>query len=171
MEEVLVPSQPTTVPKEHNAPEGAKRAASPQEHDTPEGATRTASPEIQEAEEKLVNLEHDQGTATVDLVMACRQFSQVTNQLQEAFEEATRLHESNAKFSEDLEGKSNMRFPSPPHLSFASWCVLTCSLLFQDARVSRRDDFKVGRAEAGAEHHTPQGHREGWCDRALVGEA
>jgi hypothetical protein len=42
---------PTTVPQEHNAPEGAIRVVSPQEHDAPEGTTRAASSEIQEAGE------------------------------------------------------------------------------------------------------------------------
>jgi uncharacterized protein YoxC len=60
------------------------------------------------------------GGAAVDLATIGRHFSQVTNQLHVVTEEATRLRESNAKLSEDLEGKSSRHFPSPSHLSFAS---------------------------------------------------
>jgi hypothetical protein len=78
----------------------------------------------------VADLERDLGTATVDLATDGRQFSQVSNQLQEVSEEATRLHESNAKLSEDLEGESSRCIPSPSHLSFDSWCVLTCFMSF-----------------------------------------
>jgi hypothetical protein len=44
-------------------------------------------------------LERDLGTATSDLAMTSRQFSQVTNQLQVASEEAARLRDANAKLS------------------------------------------------------------------------
>jgi hypothetical protein len=53
------------------------------------------------------------GTATVDLETAGHQFSQVSNQLQEISEEATRLRESNAKLSEDLEGELFRCFLTP----------------------------------------------------------
>jgi hypothetical protein len=43
---------------------------------------------------------------------AGRQFSQVSNQLQVVSEEVTRLRESNAKLSEDLEGDLRGCFPS-----------------------------------------------------------
>jgi hypothetical protein len=69
------------------------------------------------------------GGAAVDLATIGRHFSQVTNQLHVVTEEATRLRESNAKLSEDLEGKSSRHFPSPSHLSFASLCVVTCFLM------------------------------------------
>jgi hypothetical protein len=71
-------------------------------------------------ETKVADLERDLGTAMVDLATAGRQFSQVTNQLLEASEEAMQLQESNTKLLEDLEDKSSRCFPSPSHLSFAS---------------------------------------------------
>jgi uncharacterized protein YoxC len=61
---------------------------------------------------KVLELERDLGTATADLVTAGRQFSQVTNQLQVATEEAAQLHDNNAKLSQDLDGKSDSS-PSP----------------------------------------------------------
>jgi uncharacterized protein YoxC len=66
----------------------------------------------------VADLERVLGTAALDLATAGRQFSQVTNQLQAITEEATRLRKSNAKLSEDLEGESSRRFPSPSHLLF-----------------------------------------------------
>jgi hypothetical protein len=42
-----------------------------------------------------------------DLAVTSCQFSQVMNQLQVATEEASRLRDSNAKLSQDLEGESN----------------------------------------------------------------
>jgi hypothetical protein len=50
-------------------------------------------------------LERDLGTATTDLVMTSRQFSQVTNQLQVVTKEAAQLHDTNTKLSQDLDGK------------------------------------------------------------------
>jgi uncharacterized protein YoxC len=50
-------------------------------------------------------LESDWNTATTDLAMTSHQFSQVTNQLQVVTEEASRLRDSNAKLSHDLDGK------------------------------------------------------------------
>jgi DNA repair exonuclease SbcCD ATPase subunit len=50
-----------------------------------------------------------------------RQFSQATNQLQVATEEASRLQSSNAKFLQDLEGKSD----GPPALVYLSACFLS----------------------------------------------
>jgi chromosome segregation ATPase len=55
---------------------------------------------------RVSELERDLGNATADLAAAGRKFSQISNQLQEVFEGATRLCESNAKLSEDLEGES-----------------------------------------------------------------
>jgi hypothetical protein len=57
-------------------------------------------------------LERDLGTATMDLAMTSRQFSQITNQLQVATEEAAQLHDNNAKLSQDLDGKSHGPFLS-----------------------------------------------------------
>jgi hypothetical protein len=50
-------------------------------------------------------LESDLNTDTTDLATSSRQFSQVMNQLQVVAEEASRLRDSNAKLSQDLEGK------------------------------------------------------------------
>jgi chromosome segregation ATPase len=84
-------------------------------------AAQTAAREKAALESKVVDLELDWATAKVDLAMAGRQFSQVTNQLHVVTEEVTRLRESNAKLSEDLECKSSKCFPSPSRLSFASY--------------------------------------------------
>jgi uncharacterized protein YoxC len=56
-------------------------------------------------EVRVSELERDLGTATTDLAIAGRQFSQVTNQLQVVSKEATQLRERNAKLSQDLEGE------------------------------------------------------------------
>jgi uncharacterized protein (DUF3084 family) len=91
---------------------------------TTEAAARDAAQAVAREkavlETKVVNLERDLGTAMVDLATAGRQFAQVSNQLREVSEEATRPHKSNAKLSEDLEGELIRCFPSPSHLSFAS---------------------------------------------------
>jgi hypothetical protein len=50
-------------------------------------------------------LESDLRMATTDLVTTSCQFSQVTSQLQVAIEEVSRLQDSNAKLSQDLDGK------------------------------------------------------------------
>jgi chromosome segregation ATPase len=84
-------------------------------------AAQTAAREKAALESKVVDLELDWATAKVDLAMAGRQFSQVTNQLHVVTEEVTWLRESNAKLSEDLECKSSKCFPSPSRLSFASY--------------------------------------------------
>jgi uncharacterized protein YoxC len=53
----------------------------------------------------MSELESDLNTAVTDLVTTSRQFSQVTNQLQVVTEEVSRLRDSNAKLSQDLDGK------------------------------------------------------------------
>jgi hypothetical protein len=75
-------------------------------------------------------LERDLGTATSDLATTGRQFSQVTNQLQVAAEEATRLCDANAKLSQDLDGKldgpllSLSGFPLAPCRTLTRWTWL-----------------------------------------------
>jgi hypothetical protein len=66
-------------------------------------------------------LESDLSTATTDLATTSRQFSQVTNQLQVATEEVSRLRDSNAKLSQDLEGKP----ADAPLLVWFSACSLS----------------------------------------------
>jgi uncharacterized tellurite resistance protein B-like protein len=62
----------------------------------------------------------------MNLAMAGRQFSQVTNQLQVVSEEATQLRESNTKLSRDLEGESRDRFLSLFHSLLVSCHALIC---------------------------------------------
>jgi predicted nucleic acid-binding Zn-ribbon protein len=88
---------------------------------TAQDAAQTAAWAKAALETKVVDLEHGLATAGVDLAMANRQFSQVANQLQVVSEEATRLRESNAKLSKDLEGESSRHFLSPLRFSFASY--------------------------------------------------
>jgi hypothetical protein len=76
-------------------------------------------------------LERDLGMATTDLATAGCQFSQVTNQLQVVSEEATRLRESNAKLSEDLEGESRGCLLSLSRSLLVSCHVLTRWLSLQ----------------------------------------
>jgi uncharacterized protein YoxC len=64
-------------------------------------------------EAKVLELESDLSTATTDLATMSRQFSQAMNQLQVVTEEASQLQNSNAKLSQDLEGKSD----DPPVLA------------------------------------------------------
>jgi hypothetical protein len=70
-------------------------------------ASQATAREKEALEAKVLELESDLWMATTDLVTTSRQFSQVTNQLQVAIEEASRLRDSNAKLSQDLEGKSD----------------------------------------------------------------
>jgi hypothetical protein len=69
----------------------------------------------------VLELESDLQTATTGLATTSRQLSQVTNQLQAATEEASWLQDSNAKLSQDLEGKSN----DPPVLVRFCVCFLS----------------------------------------------
>jgi chromosome segregation ATPase len=88
------------------AAERAKTAAATAETTAREASQATAC-EKATLEAKVLELESDLRTATTDLATTGRQFSQVTNQLQVATEEASRLQDSNAKLSQDLEGKSD----------------------------------------------------------------
>jgi chromosome segregation ATPase len=90
-----------------------------------ETAARVAAREKATLEARVSELERDLGTATTDLATAGCQFSQVTNQLQVVFEEATRLRENNAKMSEDLVGESRGCFLSLSHSLLISCHVLT----------------------------------------------
>jgi hypothetical protein len=77
-------------------------------------------------EARVSELERGLGTATADLATAGCQFSQVSNQFRVVSEEATRLCESNAKLSEDLEGESCGRF-----LSLSSSLHVFCRVLIR----------------------------------------
>jgi hypothetical protein len=69
----------------------------------------------------VAKLERDLATAGADRSTTNRQFSEVTNQLQMVFEEATRLREDNSKLSQDLDGEPGRPlFPQP--------LLLACSL-------------------------------------------
>jgi chromosome segregation ATPase len=89
-------------------------------------AAQAAACEKATLEARVSELERDLGTATTDLVTADHQFSQVTNQLQVTSEEATRLRESNAKLSEDLEGESRGCF-----LSLSGLLLVSCHILIR----------------------------------------
>jgi hypothetical protein len=84
-------------------------------------ASQTAAREKAALEAKVLELETDLRTATTDLARTSGQFSQATNQLQVVIEEASRLQSSNAKLSQDLEGKSD----DPPVLAYLSACFLS----------------------------------------------
>jgi chromosome segregation ATPase len=109
-----------------SAEEAAERAR------TAADATDTAARDAAQAvahekatlEARVSELERDLVIATTDLATAGRQYSQVINQLQGVSKEATRLCESNAKLSEDLEGESRGCFLSLFHLLLASCHVL-----------------------------------------------
>jgi hypothetical protein len=66
-------------------------------------------------------LERDLGTTTSDLATTNRQFSQVTNQLQVATEEAARLRDANAIMSQIL--MVSWAVSSSPCLAFRSLLV------------------------------------------------
>jgi predicted HAD superfamily Cof-like phosphohydrolase len=70
-------------------------------------ASQAAAREKAALEAKVLELESDLRIATTDLATTSHQFSQVTNQLQVATEEAPRLQNSNVKLSQDLEGNSD----------------------------------------------------------------
>jgi chromosome segregation ATPase len=100
--------------------ETAKTAAATAET-TAREASQAAAHEKAALEAKVLELESDLRTTTTDLATTSCQFSQVTNQLQVATEEATRFRDSNAKLSQDLKGKSN----DPPVLVWFSVCFLS----------------------------------------------
>jgi chromosome segregation ATPase len=87
-----------------SAEEAAERAK------TVEAATETTARDTAHAaarekavlEARVSELERDLGMAMMDLATTGRQFSQVTNQLQVVTEEAARLRDNNAKFSQVL---------------------------------------------------------------------
>jgi seryl-tRNA synthetase len=102
------------------AAERAKTAAATAEtiaRDTAQGAAH----EKAALKAKVSELESDLNTATTDLVTMSHKFSQITNLLQVVTEEASRLRDSNAKLSQDLEGKSD----DPPVLVWLSACSLS----------------------------------------------
>jgi chromosome segregation ATPase len=94
------------------AAERAKIAAATAETTAREASQTTAREKVS-LEAKVLELESDLRTATTDLATMSRQFSQAMNQLQVVTEEASRLQNSNAKLSQDLEGKSD----DPPVLA------------------------------------------------------
>jgi hypothetical protein len=106
---------------------------------------------------RLSKLESDLGTATTDLAVG-RQFSQVTNQLQVVFEEATQLRESNTKLSEVLEGESRGCFLYLFRSLLVPCCILIRWSSSQGRVCTAPDDHEVGGSEVGAENQPPQGH-------------
>jgi hypothetical protein len=72
---------------------------------TARDAAQAAAREKVALEAKVSELESDLNTATTELATTSCQFSQVTNLLQVVTEEASRLRDSNAKLSQDLDGK------------------------------------------------------------------
>jgi chromosome segregation ATPase len=84
-------------------------------------ATQAAAHEKATLETKVSELERDLGTTTSDLVRTSCQFSQVTNQLKVATEEAVQLRDANAKLSQDLDGKL-----SGPLLSLSGFPFSPC---------------------------------------------
>jgi hypothetical protein len=120
------------IEKLHVAMTSAKEAA--ERAKTASAATETAARVVAQAvarekatlKARVSELDRDLGIATTDLVMSGRQFSQVTNQLQVVSEEATRLCESNAKLSQDLESESSGCFLSLFRSLLTSCHVLTC---------------------------------------------
>jgi hypothetical protein len=102
------------------AAERAKTAAATAET-TAREAAQAAAREKAALEAKVLELESDLSLAMTELATTGRQLSQVTNQLQVATEEASRLRDSNAKLSQDLEGKPD----DPPVLVWLSACSLT----------------------------------------------
>jgi chromosome segregation ATPase len=84
--------------------ERAKTAAATAESASRE-ASQTAAQEKVSLKVKVSELESDLRMATTDLAATSHQFSQATNQLQVVTEEKSLLQSSNAKLSQDLEGK------------------------------------------------------------------
>jgi chromosome segregation ATPase len=83
-------------------------------------ASQTAAREKAALEAKVLGSERDLRTTTTDLATMSHKFSQATNQLQVVTEETSRLQNSNAKLSQDLEGKSD-----DPQ-SFSSSALASC---------------------------------------------
>jgi membrane protein involved in colicin uptake len=111
-----------------SAEEAAERAK------TAAGATKTAARDAAQVtvrekvalEARVSELERDLGTATMDLATTGRQFSQITNQLQAATEEAARLRDVNTKLSRDLDGKLDS-----PFLSLSGFLLAPCRTLIR----------------------------------------
>jgi chromosome segregation ATPase len=106
------------------AAERAKTAAAATES-AARDAAQDAAREKAMLEVKVSELECNLGTTTTDLMTAGRQFSQVTNQLQVVTEEVAQLRDSNAKLSQDLDGKSDGPLLSLSDLPLASYRILT----------------------------------------------
>jgi chromosome segregation ATPase len=108
------------------AAERAKTAAATTEPAARDAAQVTTH-EKAALEARVLELERDLGTTTSDLATTSHQFSQVTNQLQVATEEAARLRDANAKLSQDLDGKldgpliSLSGFPLGPCQALIRW--------------------------------------------------
>jgi chromosome segregation ATPase len=105
------------------AAERAKTAAATTET-AARDAAQAAAHEKAALEAKVSELERDLGTATSDLATTSCQFSQVTNQLQVATEEAARLRDANVKLSQDLDGKLG-----GPLLSLSGFPLAPCRAL------------------------------------------
>jgi chromosome segregation ATPase len=102
------------------AAERAKTAATTMETSARDAA-EAAAREKAALEAKVSELESDLRMTTADLATTSRQFSQVTNQLQVATEEVSRLQNSNFKLSQDLDGKLD----DPPALDWFDACFLS----------------------------------------------
>jgi uncharacterized protein (DUF3084 family) len=87
-------------------------------------AAQTTAREKTTLEAKVSELERDLGMAMSDLATTSHQFSQVTNQLQVATEEAACLRDANAKLSQDLDGKLGGLL-----LSFSGFPLAPCRAL------------------------------------------
>jgi hypothetical protein len=112
------------VEKLRAAAASAEEAAAAATETTARDAAQIAAREKVALEARVSKLERDLGTTTSDLATTGRQFSQVTNQLQMATEEATRLCDANAKLSQDLDGKLD-----GPLLSLSSFPLAPCRTL------------------------------------------
>jgi chromosome segregation ATPase len=107
------------------AAERSKTAAAATETATRDAA-EDAAREKAVLEERVSELERDLGTAMTNLAKTGRQFSQVTNQLQVATEEAARLRDANAKLSQDLDGKLD-----GPLLALSDFSLASCRTLIR----------------------------------------
>jgi septation ring formation regulator EzrA len=114
-----------------SAEEAAERAktATTTAEATARDAAEAAAREKAALETKMSVFESDLRRITTDLATTSRQFSQVTNQLQVATEEVSRLQDSNTKLSQDLDSTLVIHPPSTSS-AFASCRSLTrCSWL------------------------------------------
>jgi hypothetical protein len=103
---------------------------------------------------KVAELEQDLVTAGVDLRTANKQFSEVTNKLQEVTDEVTRLWVANSKLVQDVDGEWASNASSYEFLSFHWFLSMLICLLVVSGMCMYRVTMTVNLTEKTQEVNT-----------------